>query len=120
MDIKVRPEGETPTPPPVNPLAQLKDLFGGRTPMLLPQLIELLASLDWPETALVHPADFYVITTPFLPIAVPAVHKDSVGPYFYVSRTKVRPVPAAAGSEVDVSNWESPEDRRVQLARFER
>lgn len=120
MDIKLQPEGEAVKPPPINPLAQLKDLFGGRTPMLLPQLVELVASLDWPETVFVHPADFYVLTTPFLPIAVPPVHKDNTGPYFYLSRSKVRPVAGETGGTVDISNWESPEDKRVQLAKFER
>lgn len=112
--------GTVPTPPSINPLAQLKDLFGGRTPMLLPQLIEMVSGFDWPATVYLHPSDFYVMTTPILPLHTPQVHKDSTGPYFYISRSKVRPVAADTDSIVDVSNWESPEDRKVALARFER
>lgn len=88
--------------------------------MMLPQLVEIVAAQGWPETVFVHPSDFYVLTVPILPTVIPQVHKDNTGPYFYMSRSKVRPTAPDTGSVVDVSSWESPSDRRIQLAKFER
>lgn len=115
--LKLEAEGPETQAPPISPAEGLRMLFG-RTPLLLPELLAEINRAGWPETAYVHPADFFVLTTPITPMAVYQVHKDQHGPYFYLSRTKIRPSGVEVGTVADYSDWTPPGERRVTLAKF--
>jgi len=90
---------------------QMRDIKAtfGRTPIALGDLLKLVNDAKWPTEALVHPLDFFFMTTSGL-----VVHKDAQGPYFYLSSTKVRPN-EGADEVLDLSDWEP---NRVELATF--
>lgn len=92
----------------------------GRKPLLPMNLVEALTQAEWPGEALLHPSDFWLLTAPgALPWMHPfQVHKDAVGPYFYMSRTRVRPIPAPTGASVDLSEWAPKEEPSVEIATF--
>jgi len=93
----------------------------GKTPLQPLQLIEALVEKNWPSVAVVHPGDFWVLTNPgVLPWVQPfPVYKDNEGPYFYLSRTKVRPMETESKTYADLSEWTPPEERLVKPASFE-
>lgn len=101
-------------------LGKVTELLG-HTPMQPLQLIEALVEAKWPSDAHLRAGDFWVLTTPgVLPWVQPfPVYKDNTGPYFYVSRTKVRP---QTGKEfehdLDLTEWSPPEERLIQPAAF--
>lgn len=89
-------------------MAVIKETFG-RVPIQVPQLLKEINDAGWPSDVLVHPVDFF-----FLIGSGISVHKDNAGPYFYLSATKVRPVPGTQDT-LDLSDWAPP---TIKLATF--
>lgn len=89
-------------------LRQLKEIFG-RVPLGMDGLVRLVNESAWPQEVLVNPLDFLFLSNQGV-----VVHKDSQGPYFYLSVSKVRP--AAGNPEtIDLSGWEPEPPSRIKL-----